>query len=342
MIYRGERLVIPKSQQRPYLTKLHSGHLEMDKCIERAKQSIYWPGMNQQIKQLVAECPICLRFSNRQQKMPLLPHEVPKLPWNKVGMDILEFKNNSYLLVVDFYFHYPELRIIKGKTAKYVTLALKSIFAVHGVPIDVVADNMPFGSMALRQFASEWGFNITTSSPRYPKSNGMAERYVQTVKQFLKKAAADESKSDIYQSLLAYRQTPVQGLPFSPSEMLFNRCIRGPLPYTRRTLKPLIPDAYPLLSERQRSPKLSSDRQARDLPPLHKGEEVVIRTDDENEWSRGQVLSKTPHTRSYMVDTGTSHLRRTRTHIKPVQSIPDETDEMTTMMNELFLMNHKT
>ena len=64
---------------------------------------------------------------------------------------------------------------------------------------------------------------MTTPSPHYHQSNGLAERYVQTVKQFLKKAA--DTCTDIYQSLLAYRQTPVAGLPFSPSEMIFNRCI---------------------------------------------------------------------------------------------------------------------
>ena len=77
--------------------------------------------------------------------------------------------------------------------------ALKSVFSVHGVPMDVVADNMPFGREALKQFSIEWGFNVTTSSPHYHRFNSMAERYVQTVKQFLKKAA--DTKSNIYQSL---------------------------------------------------------------------------------------------------------------------------------------------
>ena len=73
--------------------------------------------------------------------MPLLPHTIPKLPWNKVGMDILEFQNNNYLVVVDFYSHYPELRLIRGKIAKDVIGSLKSIFSVHGVFVDIIADN---------------------------------------------------------------------------------------------------------------------------------------------------------------------------------------------------------
>ena len=134
--------------------------------------------------------------------------------------------------------------------------ALKSVFSVHGVPMDVVADNMPFGREAMKQFSIEWGFNETTSSPHYHRFNNMAERYVQTVKQFLKKAA--DTRSNIYQSLLAYCQTPVAGLPYSPSEMLFSRRIRGPLPCTEEMLKPQIPDALELLQQRQNKQKEES------------------------------------------------------------------------------------
>jgi hypothetical protein len=52
----------------------------------------------------------------------------------------------------------------------------------------------------------------------------MAERYVQTIKQFLRKG--EETNEDIYPALLAYRETPVSGCVYSPAEMLFNRCIR--------------------------------------------------------------------------------------------------------------------
>ena len=60
---------------------------------------------------------------------------------------------------------------------------------------------------SINKFANEWGITITTSSPHYPKSNGMAERYVQTVKQFMRKAG--DLGDDIYAALLAYRQTSV-------------------------------------------------------------------------------------------------------------------------------------
>lgn len=65
----------------------------------------------------------------------------------------LEFKGDSFLVVVDCMSHFPELRLIKRKTAAYVIIALKAIFSIHGVPMSIIADNMTFGSHAMAVFA---------------------------------------------------------------------------------------------------------------------------------------------------------------------------------------------
>ena len=63
---------------------------------------------------------------------------------------------------------------------------LKEVFARHGIPEVVMADNMPSSSTAMRDFASEWNLKIITSSPNYSQSNGQAERAIQTVKKLYK------------------------------------------------------------------------------------------------------------------------------------------------------------
>ena len=110
----------------------------------------------------------------------------------------------------------------------------------------------------MNQFAGEWGLQINTSSPHYPRSNGMAERYVQTIKQFLKKS---DREGDLYAALLAYRQTPIACLPYSPAELLFSRCIRGPIPVSDRKLAPSVPEAMPFFKERQEKQKENHDKQ---------------------------------------------------------------------------------
>ena len=62
------------------------------------------------------------------------------------------------------------------------------MYARHGIPDEVFADNKPFSSKKFHQFAKDWGFEVTTSSPTYPQSNGMSERATQTIKKLLRKA----------------------------------------------------------------------------------------------------------------------------------------------------------
>ena len=71
---------------------------------------------------------------------------------------------------------------------------------------------MPFNSVEFREFAKEWDFTITTSSPnpKYPQSNGLVERNDQMVKRLFRKAK--ESNTSIDLVLLEYRNTPIFGM----------------------------------------------------------------------------------------------------------------------------------
>ena len=86
-----------------------------------------------------------------------------------------------------------------------------------------------------KTFAAEYGLEHVTSSPRYPQSNGTAERAVKTVKSMF------EKNKDQYMALLILRSTPLEN-GFSPAELLMNRKVRTTLPMTEAQLLPSIPD----------------------------------------------------------------------------------------------------
>ena len=224
-MFLGQRLIIPQEMRHDVLNCIHKSHLGIEKCRSGARAVFYWPGMSTVIERIVAKCSVCLKYQRENQKEPLLPHEVPQRPWKKLGADIFELNFNSYLIVVDYYSKYPELCILKDKTASSVVTSMKSIFARHGIPDEVVADNMPFSGKALRKFASEWGFKVSTSSPRYPQSNDMSETAIQTIKNLLKKACEDGN--DPYIVLLEYRNTPISGLKESPARLLMSRMLKS-------------------------------------------------------------------------------------------------------------------
>ena len=72
-----------------------------------------------------------------------MPHEVPSRPWEKVGTDIFELKNKSYLITVDYYSNFWEVDKLLDTKARTVILKLKNHFTRYGCPDKVVSDNGP-------------------------------------------------------------------------------------------------------------------------------------------------------------------------------------------------------
>ena len=101
---------------------------------------------------------------------------------------------------------------------------MKTAFARHGIPETLRTDNGPqFSSREFTEFAKEYNFTHTTSSPHFPASNGQAERVVQAVKHLLRDA------DDPPLVLLSYRATHFPWCGKSPAELLMRRQIRTPL-----------------------------------------------------------------------------------------------------------------
>ena len=97
--------------------------------------------------------------------------------------------------------NFIEVENIQKGTTHGVSKALKIMFAMYGVPNELVTDNGPqFSSAEFTTFAQSWGLNHITSSPHYPQSNGKAENAVKTVKRLFRKC--QESRESEYLALL--------------------------------------------------------------------------------------------------------------------------------------------
>ena len=308
LLMRGSRIIIPASMRLSILDKIHTGHQGIGKCRERARQSVWWPGLAKQLEELVKSCPECYRVQ-KQRKQPLISSVFPELPWQKVATDLFEWKHKNYLLIVDYYSRYIEIALLKQTTAEEVIKHTKSIFARHGIPELVISDNGPqYSSKAYADFAKEFQFKHVTSSPYHPQSNGEAERAVGTVKSLLKK------EKDPYLAILSYRATPLQN-GYCPSELLMSRKLRTVVPITRERRKPRVPDTETL---RAREEKLKADQKrnfdrhygARELPQLNTGDLTWL-PDFETE----AVVEEEVAPRSYNVSTPQGTVRRNRRNL---------------------------
>ena len=148
---------------------IHKSHLGIGKCKSHARAFVYWPGMSTSIERMISKSPVCLKYQRGNQKEPLLHHEVPQRPWQKLGADMFELNSMPHLVVLDYYSKNPELHLLKDRKVGSVITAMKSMYKRHGIPDEVIAENMPFSSKNSCLFAKNWGFQVTTSSPRYPQ-----------------------------------------------------------------------------------------------------------------------------------------------------------------------------
>lgn len=142
------------------------------------------------------------------------------------------------------------------------------------------------------------GFKLTTSSPTYPQANGLSEKAVQTVKRILKKT------SDPYIGLLEYRNTPVIGMIYSPSQLLMGCATRTKIPVAQELLKPKVATEVKYqLQACQQQQVYYYNQGARPLIPLKSQEVVHLRQG--KTWMPAIVNEKAATLRSYVVTTTT-------------------------------------
>lgn len=309
----SNRIVVPASMQQTTLSKIHQGHQGIERCRQRARTSVWWPGISNQIQKFVQSCQHCAAESS-SRKEPLMPTPLPEYPWQKIATDLFTLKGKTYIVVIDYFSRYLEVATLSTTTSTIIISILKSLFARYGIPEEVVSDNGPqYASQEFADFAKQYNFHHTTSSPHFPQSNGHAERAVQTAKRLLKNA------SDPNMALLAYRSTPLPWCGLSPAQLLMGRHIRSNIP--QRTTE-FIPDWSHLEEFRVQDNKQKQKQKAnydnrhgvRPLPDIPNNTAVWVTSDNARRLS-GHVASQADTPRSYLVQTPSGEIRRNRSHL---------------------------
>ena len=135
-------------------------------------QSVYWPGINDQLKKLVLNCQLCLKYSQSKKKPDTsssLGQEIPLFPRTKLATDIFHFKGDSYLVLVDYTSCFPIVQKLKSMMAQHITDHIKQIFMEYGWPDMIGSDNGPcYTSETFRKLMIEYRVNHIATLPYYP------------------------------------------------------------------------------------------------------------------------------------------------------------------------------
>lgn len=237
-LFRGYRIIVPSSLRAAVLNELHASHMGMVKIKQFARSYVWWPGIDNDIEQVVKDCTVCSEMQKNPSKSILTPWPWPEKAWTRIHIDFLgPFMGHMYMVVIDAHSKWPEVIDFKENTKTYrVVEVCKKLFARHGLPMHIVTDNGPqFTSAEFELFVKNLGITHTFSPPYHPATNGAAENFVGTFKDKVTKIITGGKSLDdaINLFLFDYRSFPHCTTGKSPAWLLYKRELRTRLDLLR-------------------------------------------------------------------------------------------------------------
>ena len=314
IVLKDTRIVISTKKCEAILKLMHEGYLALNKYKLRAKDAVYWPGLNDQLAKLILNCELCLKYSHfkcKQKSSMCLRQEIPLHPWSKLATDIYHLEGASYFLIVDYKSRFPVVHKLSAMTGQCIANQGMLIFSEYGWPEPLISDNGPYYTS--EPFTGVWKayhVNQITSFLHYSQSNGLAEKYVEIVKSLFYKAK-EESK-DLFKCLMICHSTLLPGSLQSPMQILQSRSARSDLPMSNPARKQL-----GLHSE-----ELTNMNKHEHLPmhDLHIGQNVMFQDATSKWWYAATITSLCFEPGSYNITTRdcvTYRKTHTHTHLKP-------------------------
>ena len=322
----GTRVVIPTKWREKLLQELHHEHPGVCKMKGIARSYFWWPGLDHSIEELVKSCPECQAVKKSPSTAPLHPWAWPSHVFQRIHVDFLgPFQGSMFLVAVDAYSKWPEVFIMPTTTTGKTIDCLRSLFCRYGYPEQLVSDNGPqFISEEFAIFMRSCGVKHLRSAPYHPATNGLAERFVQSLKQSLK--ASQNSGRPLPQRLcdflLMYRSAVHSTTGVSPNSLFLKREVRTRLDLLR-------PDSHIRVQDKQALQKANHDLHSKDRS-FAVGDPVFVKNFRTGpDWVAAIVVAKLGPL-SYLVETLDKQLwRRHVDHVKsratttPPDTVPD-------------------
>ncbi|XP_056009457.1 uncharacterized protein K02A2.6-like [Ostrea edulis] len=203
-------------------------------------------------------------------------------------------------------------------TASKIIEVLRTIFARNGLPEHLISDNGPqFVADEFRHFMKSNGIRHTTSAPYHPKTNGLAERFVQTFKNAMKASKGDDGslQKKLCNFLIAYRNAPQQATGETPARLFVGKHLTTKIDI----LRPNVTKTVVKSQDRMREKISSPPRQC------SVGDSVLVRDyRGDQKWTRGVVSEQTgPVSYKVEVAPGSEWRRHTDQIIKSAANSND-------------------
>lgn len=239
----SSRLVVPDCRRGKVLELGHdkAGHMSFKKTLYRIRLSFTWPEMRKQIIRYVKSCDVCQKRVRVTcwDRVPITPIERDETAFSHWFMDIggpltsEKQQYNYFLIMVDCMSRFAVAYALRTVTARSICECLLNCWSWLGVPTTVTCDNASYNVATLTQeVMKRFGCSPRFITVGHKEANGLAERYIGTVKSLIAKAAIEYPKS--WHKHLAFimwslREVPNDTTGVPPWLLALGTLPRGPL-----------------------------------------------------------------------------------------------------------------
>ena len=183
---------------------------------------------------------------------------------------------------------------LTSMTCQHIAGHFKLICSEYGWSETLVSDNGPcYSSESFTTLMKEYNVYHITSSPHYPQSYGLAEKYLQIVKNLFYKAK--EEGKDLYKCLMVYHNTPLSNSLSSPMQILTSRSTRFSLALSHAARKQKGPDCEDLRTQ--------CKNEHLPIHDLHLHQAVMYQDPASKRWYPATITKLCQETRSYIITT---------------------------------------
>ncbi|GES79036.1 putative integrase core domain protein [Rhizophagus clarus] len=211
-----------------------AGHFGIKATYNRIKENYYWKGMLKDIEIYVKSCDSCQRRGK-----PIGKHELNIIkviePFYQIGIDIVRpllvtERNNRYIVTaMDYFTKWPEAKTLEKADAKEVARFIyEDIICRHGCPKKILSDRgSHFNNKIIESLLKEFRIKHNFSTPYYPKTNGLIERFNKTLCESLAKVGnVEDWDLKIPGILLVYRTKKNDSTKIEPGYLIYRRKIK--------------------------------------------------------------------------------------------------------------------
>ncbi|XP_076049782.1 uncharacterized protein LOC143030516 [Oratosquilla oratoria] len=238
------QIVVPRPLRQDILSIAHDGvggHLGVRKTYAKILSHFYWPKLKRDVSTYCRTCRPCQvagKPNPTVKPYPLQPIPVVKEPFRKIVIDCVgplpkTPRGFQFLFtIVDCATRYPEAIPLRRITAKNVVRALIHFFTQVGLPTVVQSDQgSNFTSRLFNQVMESLGVRQSRSSAYHPQSQGVVERFHQTLKRVLRTFCIETGRDwdeGVDLLLFAIRDSVQESLGYSPFQLIYGHEVRGP------------------------------------------------------------------------------------------------------------------